>query len=89
MNFMTKVYKKQSEEEMFFVHVQDRVGVSGVVRMIQPVRELGSSITRHRRQPRLITNRMEVGRCIDKEKYDGRAFSVCAIIVVGIKRTRC
>ena len=47
MNFMTKVYKMQAEEERFFVHVQDRVGVGGVVRMIQHVRELGSAITRH------------------------------------------
>ena len=37
MNFMSKVYKKQAEEERFFVHVQDRVGVSEVVRMIQRV----------------------------------------------------
>ena len=29
MNFMTKVHKKQAEEERFFVHVQDWVGVSG------------------------------------------------------------
>ena len=77
MNFMTKVYKQQAEEERFFVHVQDRVGVNGVVRMIQRVRELGSQITKHRRQLRLITNSMEIGRCIDKEKYDGRALSVC------------
>ena len=32
MNFMTKVYKKLAEEERFFVHVQDWVGVSGAVR---------------------------------------------------------
>ena len=37
MNFMTKVYKKQAEEERLFVHVQDLLGVSGVVRMIQHV----------------------------------------------------
>ena len=37
MNFMTKVYKKQAEEQRFFMHVQDRVDV----RMIQHVRELG------------------------------------------------
>ena len=48
MNFMTKVYKTQAEEERFFVHVQDQVGVSGLVWMIQHVRGLGSAITRHR-----------------------------------------
>ena len=85
MNFMTKVYKKQAEKERFFVHVKDRIGVNGVVRMIQHVRELGSAITRHRRQLRLITNSMEIGRCIDKEKYDGRALSVCAGIDEGMK----
>ena len=37
MNFMTKVYKKQAEKEKFFVRVQDRNGVNGVVRMIQHV----------------------------------------------------
>ena len=37
MSFMTKGHKKQAEEERFFVHVQDWVGVSGVVRMIQHV----------------------------------------------------
>ena len=42
MNIMTKVYKKQAEEERF-VHLHDQVGVSGVVRMIQHVRELGSA----------------------------------------------
>ena len=76
MNFMTKVYKKHAEIESFFVHVQDRIGVNGVVRMIQHVRELGSVITKQRRQLRLITNSMEIGRCIEKEKYDGRALSV-------------
>ena len=60
----------------------------GVVRMIQHVRELGSAITRHRRQLRLITNSMEIGRCIDKEKYDGRALSVCAIIDEGMKEEK-
>ena len=85
MNFMTRVYKKQAEKERFFVHVQDRIGVNGVVRMVQHVRELGSAITRYSRQLRLITNRMEIGRCIDKEKYDGRALSVCAIIDEGMK----
>ena len=88
MNFMTKVYKKQAEKERFFVHVQDRMGVNGVVRMIQHVRVLGSAITRHRRQLRLITHSMEIGRCIDKEKYDGRALSVCAIIDVGMKQEK-
>ena len=88
MNFMTKVYKKQAEKERFCVHVQDWIGVNGVVRMIQHVRELGSAITRHRRQLRLITNRMEIGRCIDKEKYDGRALSVCAIIGEGMKEEK-
>ena len=88
MKFMTKVYKKQAEKERFFVHVQDRIGVNGVVRMIQHVRELGSAITRHRRQLRLITNSMEIGRCIDKEKYDGRALSMCAIIEEGMKEEK-
>ena len=88
LNFMTKVYKKQTEKERFFVHVQDRIGVNGVVRMIQHVRELGSAITRHRRQVRLITNSMEIGRCIDKEKYDGRALSVCATIDEGMKEEK-
>ena len=93
-NFMTKVYKKQAEEERFFVHVQDRVGVSGEVRMIQHVRELGSAITRQTQQLRLMTNSMEIGLCIDKEKYDGSALSVCAIIDEGTKeekmlKTRC
>ena len=83
MNFMTKVYKKQAEKERFFVHVQDRIGVNGEEQMIQHVRELGSAITRHRRQLRLITNSMEIGRCIDKEKYDGRALRVCAAIDEG------
>ena len=83
MNFMTKVYKKQAEEERFFVPVKDRVGVSGVVRMIQHVRELGSAITRQTQQLRLITNSMEIGRCTDKEKFDGSALSVCAFIDEG------
>ena len=30
-------------------------------------------------------NSMEIGRCIDKEKYDGRAHSVRAIINRGMK----
>ena len=50
MNFMTKVNKKQAkQEERFFVLVQDRVSVSGVVLMIKHERELGSAITRHGR----------------------------------------
>ena len=32
----------------------------------------------HRRQLRLITTSMAIGRCVDKEKCDGRALSVCA-----------
>ena len=88
MNFMIKVYKKQAEKESVFVHVQDRIGVNGVVRMIQHVRELGSAITRRRRQLRLITNSMEIARCMDKEKYDGRAHSVCAIIDEGMKEEK-
>ena len=75
-NFMTKVYKKHAEKERFFVHVQDPVIVSGVVRMIQHVRELGSAITRQTQQLRLTTNSMEIGQCIDKEKCDGSALSV-------------
>ena len=31
---------------------------------------------------------MEIGRCIDKEKYDGRALSVCAIIDEGMKEEK-
>ena len=85
MKLMTKVYKKQAEKKRFFVHVQDRIGVNVVGRMNQHVRELGSAITRHRRQLRLITNSMEIGRCMYKEKYDGRALSVCAIIDEGMK----
>ena len=42
----------------------------------------------HRRQLRLITNSMEIGRCIDKEKYDGRALSVCAVIDEGMKEEK-
>ena len=85
INFMTKVYKKQAEEERFSVPVKDPVGVSGVVRMIQHVRELGSAIRRQTQQLRLITNTMEIGRCTDKEKYDGSAPSVCAFIDEGVK----
>ena len=85
MNFLTKVYKKQAEEERLFVHVQDPVDVSGVVRMIQHVRELGSAITRQTQPLRLITNSMEICRCIDKEKYDGSDLSVCATIDEGMK----
>ena len=44
VNFMTKVYKKPAEEEGFFVHAQDRVGVNGVVRMVQ---QSGSGINDH------------------------------------------
>ena len=88
MNFMTNVYKKQAEKERFFVHVQDRISVNGVVRMIQHVRELGSAITRQTQQLRLITKSMEIDRCIDKEKFDGRALSVCAIIDEGMKEEK-
>ena len=93
MDFMPEVYKKQAEEERFFVHVLDRVHLSGVVRMIQHVREQGSAITRHGRQLRLTTNSMEIGRCTDKEKHEGTALSVRAIIDEGRKvekkKTHC
>ena len=69
MNFMTKVYKKQAEEESSPVHVQNLVGISGEVPMIRHVRELGSAITRQTQQLRLITTSMEINQCIvDKEK---------------------
>ena len=88
MNVMTKVYQKQAEKERSFVPVQDRVGVSVVVRMIQHVRELGSAITRQTQELRLITNGVEIGRCADKEKYGGSAHSVCAIIDEGMKEDK-
>ena len=88
MNFMTKVYKKQADEERFCVHVQDGVGVSGVVRMIRHERELESAITRQTQQLRLITNSMDIGRCIYKEKFNGNALSVCAIIDEGMKEEK-
>ena len=75
----------EDEEERFFVHVQDRVGVRGVVLVIQRVRELGSAITRPGRQLRLITNCMEIDQCIDKEKHDVRTLSVCATMDEGMK----
>ena len=74
MNFMINVYKKQVEEEGFSVHEQDPVGVSGVVRMSQHVQELGSEITRHRRQLRLITNSMEIGGALTKRSMTEEHF---------------
>ena len=85
-NFMTKVYNMQ--EERFFVHVQDLVGVSGIVRVIQHVRELGSAFTRQTQQLRLIMNSMEIGPCVDKEEYNGSALSVCAIIDEGMEEEK-
>ena len=43
---------------------------------------------RQTQQLRLITNSMEIGRCIDKEKYEGSALSVCAIIDEGMKEEK-
>ena len=37
------------------------------------------------RQLRLVTNGMEIGRCVDNEKNDGRALSACTIIDEGLK----
>ena len=100
MNFMIKVYKKQAEDEKFFVHVQDRAGVSGAMRITQQIRELGPvtvrSVTRRsrwsralglprqRQQIRLVTNSMEIERCIDKEKHNENLSSIGDIINEGI-----
>ena len=65
MNFMTKSVQEASGGGEFFVHVQNRVGISGEVPMIRHVRELGSAITRQTQQLRLITTSMEINQCID------------------------
>ena len=92
MNFMIKAYKKQAKGEKFFVHLQDRAGISGAMRITQQIQELGPvtvrSVTGRRRQLRLITNSMEIERCIDKEGHCEKVSSVGDIINDGMKEEK-